>query len=125
MYAAARRPHDDARPAAERARSDALPRLARLACGTDELLNHTFVPSGYAMDDVYASLDAHGAACHKAVTPAFIDFLGTRGCSRLMHSLRTSHAEEARKLGMSVGLADASRVTSSTRSAAYTPGTKT
>ena len=58
------------------------------ACELYELLNHTVVPNGYDLLLVYTALQENARECRQAIEPAFVSFLGTRGCSELMKSLR-------------------------------------
>ena len=58
------------------------------ACELYELLNHSVLPEGFAMEDIYRGLQENVVSFCEEIEPAFVDFLGTPGCSKLMYNLR-------------------------------------
>ena len=58
------------------------------ACELYELLNHSVLPDRFEMNDIYLGLQQNVISFCEEIEPAFVDFLGTPGCSKLMYNLR-------------------------------------
>lgn len=59
-----------------------------LACELYELLNHSVLPEGFAIEEIYHGLRQNVISFCEEIEPCFVDFLGTPGCSKLMYNLR-------------------------------------
>ena len=57
------------------------------ACELYELLNHCVLLEDCDIEEVYMGLQQSSISVCEEIEPAFVTFLGTAGCSKLMHNL--------------------------------------